>query len=34
MEGEYQKDKLIFIIYLPGFLDTGLPRRNVHEQDS
>ena len=24
----------ILFIYLPAFLDTGLPRGNVHEQDS
>ena len=29
--------KILFIyliIYLPAFLDTGLPRGNVHERDS
>ena len=24
----------LFVIYLPAFLDTGLPRGNVHERDS
>ena len=26
--------KIHIIIYLPAFLDTGLPRGNVHERDS
>ena len=33
----HQVTRFLFIylfIYLPAFLDTGLPRGNVHERDS